>query len=142
MAKPKIDNPLFVKTDESSSSLKVLNSKTLKLKPENGSSVPVPSGIQDQVLNFKTLKVSKFKTFKVQLLARLTEDQLQSLSKLESTIMKGRSSKSRKERITKNSIIRASVDALASLNIDTREIPDEATFLGRIKQAMKTQSGN
>jgi len=137
MAKPKIDNPLFAKTDELS--LKDLNSKTLKLSPSDVSHPPVN---QDQLLNFKTLKVPNFKTFKVQLLARLTEKQLQSLSKLEATIMKGRSSKNRKERITKNSIIRASLDALDSLIVDTREIPDEATLLGRITQAIKTKKDN
>ena len=50
--------------------------------------------------------------------------------------MKGRSSKNRKERITKNSIIRTAIEILKLLAIDTREVPDEETLLKRIRAAI------
>ena len=72
-------------------------------------------------------------------MTRLTEDQLQFLNKLESSIIRGRSGANRKERITKNSIIRAAIEILKPLAIDAREIPDEETLLKRIRAAMAAE---
>ncbi|MEM4658338.1 MAG: hypothetical protein QXX77_07965 [Candidatus Methanosuratincola sp.] len=80
-------------------------------------------------------RVPKFETFGVKLTVRLTEDQLYFLSALERTIMKGRGRESRGERITKNSIIRAAINALRRLELDTRDIPDEAELERRVEEA-------
>lgn len=133
MAKPKIDNPLFSKTDDLSSSIKVLNSKTLKVDEKPNES----EKIQDPVLNSKTIKVPKFKTFKEQILVRLREDQVNFLTKMESSIKKNRSSQNRKERITKNTIIRTALDAMQALDINLNEISNEEELLERIKSKLK-----
>jgi hypothetical protein len=137
MPRAKLDNPLFAKTDKPESTLKVLNSKTFKLKdstpPETKPFIPEPTP------ESKSFKLSKFKTFKDQLLVRLRSDQLNYLSRLESSIMKGRSPGNKKERITKNSIIRAAIDAIQSLEIRDREIPDEETLLERVQESIKKQ---
>ncbi len=54
--------------------------------------------------------------------------------------MKNRSSKNKKERITKNSIIRAMLENLKYMNFDKKEIPDEKTLQNRIKKAVKEVS--
>lgn len=81
-------------------------------------------------------RVPKFETFGVKLTVRLTEDQLYFLASLERTIMKGRGRGSRGERITKNSIIRAAINALRRLELDTRDIPDEAELERRVEDAL------
>lgn len=75
----------------------------------------------------------KFKTFEVRLTSLLREDQLEFLEKLIRDIRKNRTPEYRKERITKNTVIRAFIDAFMDKEIDTSNIPDEKTFLERIK---------
>lgn len=75
----------------------------------------------------------KFKTFEVKLSILLREDQLDHLKKLERMIMKSRSSQNKKERITKNTIIRTYLDTLSGLDIDVREVKNEQDLLERIK---------
>lgn len=77
-------------------------------------------------------KVPKYETYEVKLTVRLSEEQLNFLSKLERQIMKSRSPRNRVERITKNSVIRATINALEGLEIDTREIRDEEELGRRI----------
>lgn len=85
----------------------------------------------------KKSEVPKFETYDVRLTLRLNEDQLDFLSGLEREVMKNRSSKNKKERITKNSIIRAMLENLKYLDFDKKEIPDEKTLQNRIKNAVK-----
>ena len=80
--------------------------------------------------------VPKFQTYEIKLTVRLKEDQLEFLSRLEREIMKNRSSDNRKERITKNSVIRAMVDTFRNLDIDTREIGDEEELVKRLIKAI------
>lgn len=80
--------------------------------------------------------IPKFQTYEVKLTLRLKEDQLEFLSRLEREIMKSRSSDNRKERITKNSVIRAMVDTFRNLDIDTREIGDEEELVKRLIRAV------
>jgi len=52
-------------------------------------------------------------------------------------LMGNRSRGSKKQRITKNSLIRTYIDLLLSLKIDTREISDEKALTSRYKAALK-----
>lgn len=85
----------------------------------------------------KTIRIPKFKTFEVKLSILLRQDQLEHLTNLEWQIMKNRSPENKKERITKNSIIRAYIDTLSSVKIDTSEIRDEVELLRRLKSKLQ-----
>ncbi len=82
----------------------------------------------------RNLNMPKFQTYEVKLTVRLKEDQLEFLSRLEREIMKNRSRINRRERITKNSIIRAIIDIFKNLNIDTSEIGDEDELIRKLKR--------
>jgi hypothetical protein len=69
----------------------------------------------------------------------LGEDHLEFLSKLEREIMKKRSPANRKERITKNSILRAMINAAKNLDIDTNEIGDETELIDRFRQGFNSK---
>jgi len=81
-------------------------------------------------------EVPKFKTFEVKLSTLLREDQLNFLEKLTRDIMASRDSNNKRERITKNSVIRTYIDALKNLDIHINNIPDEETLLQRIKKGL------
>lgn len=81
--------------------------------------------------------VPKFKTFEVRLTSLLREDQLEFLDKLTREIQKNRAPEYRKERITKNTLIRVFIDAFKDVKIDTRNIPDEESLLERVKMAIR-----
>ena len=81
-------------------------------------------------------KVPKFQTYPIKLTVRIGEDHLEYLSKLERKIMKNRSAHNRNERITKNSILRAVINVLKKVDMDTTEIPDEETLERRLEQAL------
>ncbi len=85
----------------------------------------------------KTLR--KYETYDVKLTIRLNEDQLDFLTNLEREIMKKRSSKNKKERITKNSIIRSLINAFESngASFNSSEIPDEKELEKRINSILK-----
>ncbi len=84
----------------------------------------------------ENLNIPKFQTYEIKLTLRLKEDQLEFLSRLERKIMKNRSCTNRRERITKNSIIRAMIDVFRNLSIDTNEISDENELKIRFKKIM------
>ncbi|MBC7286935.1 MAG: hypothetical protein H5T86_02610 [Armatimonadetes bacterium] len=65
--------------------------------------------------------------------ARLTEDQLEYLDAAERRIMRSR--RRRRERITKNSIIRAAIELVRRLPWDHRDIADEEELLQRLIEA-------
>lgn len=62
-------------------------------------------------------------------------NQVEALTNLERKIMKRRSRKAKKQRITKNAIIRACLDVFLELDIDVEEIPNEAELTRRIYRA-------
>lgn len=97
---------------------KELESKTITTKIDKGS-------------------VPKFKTFEVRLTSLLREDQLEFLDRLTRDIQKNRAPEYRKERITKNTLIRVFIDAFRDVKIDTRNIPDEETLLIKVKEHLK-----
>lgn len=81
----------------------------------------------------KKQDLPKFKTFDVRLTSLLREDQLDFLEKLIRDIQKNRAPEYRKERITKNTLIRVFIDAFMDKKIDTSDIPDEEALLARIR---------
>ena len=79
-------------------------------------------------------KVPKYESYEVKLTVRLSEEHLDFLSSLEREIMKNRSRENRKERITKNSIIRSFIDSLMDLNYEKSEISTEEELTKRINR--------
>ncbi|MCX8082268.1 MAG: hypothetical protein N3D17_02560 [bacterium] len=81
--------------------------------------------------------IPKFQTFEVRLTSLLREDQLDFLEKLTREIQKNRKPEFRKERITKNTLMRVFIDAFMETKINTVDIPDEETLLKRVKERIK-----
>lgn len=84
---------------------------------------PVPTPVSNdnkaEIKEFvRPSKEPKFKTFDIKLSILLRQDQLDWLSLLERKVMKNRSSRNKKERITKNTIIRACLDLIQELDFD------------------------
>ncbi|MGB9677701.1 MAG: hypothetical protein ACPLZ9_03695 [Candidatus Ratteibacteria bacterium] len=88
--------------------------------------------IQSELIEEKSEKIPKYKTFEVRLTTLLREDQLEFLEKLIREIHKNREPQYRKERITKNTLIRVFIDAFKGINFDTKNIPDEEVLLERV----------
>ena len=82
-------------------------------------------------------KVPKFQTFEVRLTALLRDDQLEFLEKLVRDIRKNRTSEFKKERITKNTLIRVFLDAFREANLDLSNVSDEETLLARVLDRVK-----
>jgi hypothetical protein len=76
--------------------------------------------------------VPKFMTL-VPVTARLTDEQVEWLDAAERRIMRSRTR--RRERITKNTLLRAAVSLLMALPWDYRDIADEDELVERLKQA-------
>ncbi len=72
----------------------------------------------------------------VRLTVPVRPDQEEVLSRMVRTISQSRSRQNRSQRITKATLMRAYIDALSSLALDLEEIPDEATLLDRLLEAM------
>lgn len=95
--------------------------------------------IQEVIKEEQSSKLPKFRTFEIKLSILLKADQLENLNRLERKIMTSRTSGNKKERITKNSIIRCAIDLVTNLDIDTREIGDERELAFRINKAIFNQ---
>jgi len=93
-----------------------------------------PTKESSELTNSKTTEVPKFRTFEVKLSILLRENQLDFLEKLTREIMTSRNSGNKKERITKNTIIRTLIDALKDLDINKTNIPDETELFKRIRE--------
>ncbi|MBA7492130.1 hypothetical protein ES702_02679 [subsurface metagenome] len=114
------DNPLSWIAD---------TSKKSKDKPK-----PKPKKVSSEFTNLRTAKVPKFRRFEVKLSVLFRENQVAFLEKLTREIMTNRDSGNKKERITKNTIIRTLIDILKDLDIDKTNIPDETELLKRIRE--------
>lgn len=68
---------------------------------------------------------------------RISDEDLEFLHKLERDIMRNRSPESRKERITKNTIIRAMLNCFRDVRFDRKEIPDEKELQMRLMKGIK-----
>ncbi len=78
----------------------------------------------------------KYKTFDVFTL-RISSEDFEFLHNLEREIMKNRSRENKKERITKNSIIRAMLACLKNVKFDRKDIPDENELRIRMMRGLK-----
>lgn len=84
----------------------------------------------------RSSEVPKYRSYEVKLTVRLSEDHLEFLSSLEREIMKNRSRENRKERITKNSIIRSIIDVFRNLDYEKSEISNEEELTRRIREGL------
>ena len=84
-------------------------------------------------------RVPKYQQLDVKLYVLLRDDQLEFLARLTREIMKNRTSEYKTERITKNTILRALIDNLKALELDVRNIPDEAELTKRISEAIRAK---
>jgi hypothetical protein len=74
--------------------------------------------------------IPKYQTFEAKLSILLTSDQHKYLEDVVSRVMRNRRDK--KERITKNSVLRCLVDFMQTLDVDFENIPDEKDLLKRL----------
>ncbi|MFN4226881.1 MAG: hypothetical protein ACK4F0_01900 [Candidatus Ratteibacteria bacterium] len=88
--------------------------------------------LSEQEEKVEIKKIPKFKTFEVRLTTLLREDQLEFLEKLIRDIHKNRAPQYRKERITKNTLIRVFIDAFKDVNFNIKDISDEQELLKRV----------
>jgi hypothetical protein len=77
-------------------------------------------------------------TATVRLTVPVRPDQEETLTRIVRTISQSRDRKHRRQRITKATIIRAYIDALASVPIDLSNIPDEKEMLERLLSKLNT----
>ena len=82
---------------------------------------------------------AKFRSLEA-ITVRLRGDQLEFLERLTREIMGNRERDSRKERITKNTVVRACLDALREVGFDSSNIPDETELLRRIRVGVVGES--
>lgn len=96
----------------------------------------INSGIAGTARDPKPETPPKYKTFDVFTL-RISSEDFEFLQKLEREIMKNRSKENRKERITKNSIMRAMLACLKNVKFDRKDIPDENELRVRMMRGLK-----
>lgn len=96
----------------------------------------IKSGIAGTARDSKPETSPKYKTFDV-LTLRISSEDFEFLQKLEREIMKNRSKENKKERITKNSIMRAMLACLKNVKFDRKDIPDENELRVRMMRGLK-----
>ena len=87
---------------------------------------------------YKEAQLPKYQRLDVKLYVLLRDDQLEFLARLTREIMKHRASEFKKERITKNTIIRALIDNLKELELNIRDVPDETVLAQRIADSIRS----
>jgi len=93
-------------------------------------------GISGTAFSPEPKNLPKYKTFEAVTL-RISHEDFEFLHSLEREIMKNRSKENRKERITKNSIIRAMLGCLKNVKFDRKDIPNENELRVRIMKGLK-----
>ncbi len=96
----------------------------------------VKSGIAGTARSPEPETLPKYKTFDV-LTLRISSEDFEFLQKLEREIMKNRSKENKKERITKNSIMRAMLACLKNVEFDRKDIPNENELRIRMMRGLK-----
>lgn len=96
----------------------------------------IKSGIAGTAPSLEPETPPKYKTFDV-LTLRISSEDFEFLQKLEREIMKSRSKENKKERITKNSIMRAMLACLKNVKFDRKDIPDENELRIRMMRGLK-----
>ncbi len=74
--------------------------------------------------------IPKYQTFEAKLSILLTAEQHKFLEDTVATIMRNRRDK--RERITKNSVLRVLVDFMQTLDVDLENVPDEKELMKRV----------
>jgi hypothetical protein len=97
------------------------------------------SSLLDQFPEYSTEEKPKYLTFEEKISVLFRGDQVKFLSQLERIIMRNRSRPHRKERITKNTVLRAMVDFFQEWVFDYREIADEETLRERFRQGFRRE---
>jgi len=82
--------------------------------------------------------VPKYQTFDIRLTVLLKDEHLDFLEKLVRQIQKNRTKEFKKERITKNTLIRCFIEAFSKVKINTKNISDEETLLARLIDKIRT----
>ena len=108
-------------------------SDTSQAKEEEKETSELQESQTSELQMMRSLEVSKFQTIDVKLSVLLTSDQLEYLDGMVKEIMRSRDPAYKKERITKNTIVRCLVEVLKEVNLDTKNIPDEEELLRRLK---------
>ena len=98
-------------------------------KPDNG-------GVAGADADAGNGSVPKYAALEV-LTLRISEDDLEFLRGLERDIMKRRSPGNRKERITKNTVVRAMLGCFRNVSFDRKEIPDEKELRARLMKGLR-----
>ena len=88
-------------------------------------------------IKFEKRGIPKYQTFDIRLTVLLKDEHLDFLEKLVREIQKNRTREFRKERITKNTLIRCFIEAFSKAKINTKNIPDEETLLTRLLEKIK-----
>ena len=101
-------------------------------QPETGPDGGVPGAAPDA----GDVPAPKYAALEV-LTLRISEEDLEFLRRLERDIMKGRSSGNRKERITKNTIIRAMLGCFRNVGFDKKEVSDEKELRARLMKGLR-----
>lgn len=99
--------------------------------------IPEKQRKKAQKNNIVKQSVPKFQTFDIRLTVPFSQDHLSFLDKIQREILKNREPQYKKERITKNSIIRACIDAFKDVQLNLKNIPDEESLLKRLKEKIK-----
>lgn len=126
-----------VENEETLELREIITQEGLKVKPSNEAfleSDPLYRAYKEA-----QTRVPKYQQLDVKLYVLLRDDQLEFLARLTREIMKNRTSEYKIERITKNTILRALIDNLKELDLDVRNIPDEAELAKRISDAIRTK---
>ncbi|HOV22017.1 MAG TPA: hypothetical protein PLW95_04970 [bacterium] len=79
----------------------------------------------------------KYQTFDIRLTVLLKNTHLEFLDKLVREIHKNRTKEFKRERITKNTLIRCFIEAFSKTEINIKNIPDEETLFSRILEKIK-----
>lgn len=93
-------------------------------------------GLAGTALGLEQKTLPKYKTLDA-LTLRISREDFEFLHNLEREIMKNRSQESKKERITKNTIIRAMLGCFKNVQFNRGNIPDENELRSRIMRGLR-----
>jgi hypothetical protein len=99
--------------------------------------VPKSTGIVSSIIDFE-----EGDSASVRLTVPVRQDQEEVLTRMVRAISQNRDKHHRRQRITKAAVIRAYIDALASIPLDLRNISDEGELLRRVVGAFAGHSTN
>lgn len=93
---------------------------------------PLPDPLQVEFPEPDTSDLPKYMTFDEKISVLFRSDQVEYLDQIAKVVMRKRSRRNKKERITKNTVLRAMVDYFKGRVFDYEEITDEEELLQRL----------